>query len=271
MSRSASPFDGRTLLLAIIAIIALIAWQIIGGGLAVALLGAGGLLAVYLFLKGVFAAFIVGLAALFGRLRAVGLAGSVRPGSIIYGLPLIALSALLALPLLQDGLTIPVSAAIGWSLMALFVSIGEETVFRGVLHRAVAPMGYWATAVITSVSFGAVHLLGLFSAMPPELIFVQSLMAACIGLVFFLVRQSEGSLWTVLFLHWLIDSCAFVAGGGITVPENVTETMIGMLAVAAVMLGWAIPAMIIQKRRVDKNAAAPADPATSPAVANSAA
>jgi membrane protease YdiL (CAAX protease family) len=249
MSHSTPSFDARILLLCVVALAAQVTWQIVGGGIAVALIGAGSVLAIYLFLKGVFAAFIVGVTALARRLTATGFGGSVRAGSLVYGLPLIAFSALLALPLAETGLTLSVTAAIGWSLMALFVAIGEEAVFRGILHRTIAPLGYWPTALITSLGFGAIHLLGLFSEMPDQVILAQCVMATAIGFVFFLVRQSAGSLWTVIFLHWLVDSCAFVANGGIAVPDNPDTTAAMMLGVAAAMMIWAIPAMIIQNRR----------------------
>jgi membrane protease YdiL (CAAX protease family) len=253
MSHSTQTFDARTLLLCVIAIALAVGWQVFGGGLGVALLGTGSLLAIYLFVKGAFAAGIVGLTALFGRLNATGFAGTIKPMSIVYGIPLIGLALVLGAPLL-NGLTLPLTSAIGWAVLALFVAIGEETVFRGIIHRTIAPLGYWATAIITSVSFGAMHLFGLFSAMPSELIIAQSVMAASIGFVFFTVRQSARSLWTVIFLHWLIDTCAFVAHGGIAVPEDVQMAIFGIVGITAVMMAWAIPAMIIQKKRLDRSA-----------------
>ncbi|MEE2526025.1 type II CAAX endopeptidase family protein [Hyphobacterium sp. HN65] len=253
MTEADRSFDLRILFAALIGVLGLLAWQVLGGGIAVALVGNSNPLLLYLFIKGVFAGFIILLAILFGRLEAVGFRRPAGLSSLVYGTPVIALSLLLASQMLQTGLVVSLAVAAGWALMALFVSIGEETVFRGLLYRLMAPLGYWATAIVTSSAFGAIHLLGLFSPLPDALIYAQCIFAASVGLVLFTVRTAGGSLWTVLFLHWFIDAAAFVSAGGVNPAlANADEAIPRFLLGAAIMLAWGLPAAVIQKRRLSR-------------------
>lgn len=93
----------------------------------------------------------------------------------------------------------------------LFVGFSEETMFRGVLYRALrGRMGIWPAILLVSVAFGGVHVLngfitGVFAAAA-----LQALMAACSGLLLMAIFLRTGSLWVAIVYHALWDAATFV-------------------------------------------------------------
>jgi membrane protease YdiL (CAAX protease family) len=222
----------------------------LGARLSVALFGQENVVALFNVVKGLDALVLLVIAAVFGRLAAIGFRSPVKLSSMLYGVPIFATCVLLALPLVSRGLTISVPEAVGWSLVALSVGLGEEILWRGMLYRLLSPLGMWLNALLTSAAFGSVHLLGLLSGLPVELVIAQSIMAAAIGLVFFAVRYSAGSLWTAVFLHFLIDAVAFVAFGGVHIlVARGPEFIPFMWGIAAVHAVWGIGSLIVLSRK----------------------
>jgi len=170
---------------------------------------------------------------------------------VLPGLPFILLTVLVLLnPNAAYGLSM--SGAVGWVLVSLFVGIGEESLFRGVLWRAFEARGVWTTAFATSALFGTVHLFGLFADwFPWQIAASQAVWAFGAGMMFAAVRLVSGSLLAPIVLHAVFNAANLVAGGGIQDMYNDAFSVEGFLIAGTLFALWgAISILITQKRRV---------------------
>lgn len=205
-------------------------------------------LTVYLVNKGLFAIVLLVVLARWDGLRHYGFARVRSWWLLLPGAPFLLLTALLALnPEAPFGLG--TAAALGWILVSISVAIGEEGVFRGLIWRALEDRGALTTSLLTSVLFGAVHLVGLFSPIPWEIIASQAVFAAGVGMMFAAVRLVSGSLLAPISLHALFDSGAVVSAGG--VQEMFSDTMsVGRLLVpGTVFFVWGLICVLVIRRR----------------------
>jgi CAAX protease family protein len=86
--------------------------------------------------------------------------------------------------------------AFGWGAVFLAVAVHEEFAFRGYwLFSFARRMGFWRSAVFTSVVFGAAHL-----GNPNENV-IGILQVVVIGLLFCLMIRRTGALWFALGFH----------------------------------------------------------------------
>jgi membrane protease YdiL (CAAX protease family) len=93
----------------------------------------------------------------FKLFAAVGFGPGMGLSSYVIGMPLFALGVLGFLEPGRPALTTLDLA--GWAVVVLFVACTEETLFRGVLWKALAETSLWRRAIITSVMFGLAHLI----------------------------------------------------------------------------------------------------------------
>jgi len=99
----------------------------------------------------------------------------------------------------------------------MLVGFSEETMFRGVLFRAFEDrMAIWPAIILTSVLFGAVHLLNVFITGDLGPAALQSLAAALSGLVFMAILLRTGSIWPAIIYHGLWDCLIFTFTAGTT-------------------------------------------------------
>jgi uncharacterized protein len=86
--------------------------------------------------------------------------------------------------------------AIFWGVVFLLVGLVEEFVFRGyTLFRLVRGLGFWPTAALLSMGFGAIHLNNQGEA------WMGTLAAGVIGFFFCLTLRRTGSLWFAVGFH----------------------------------------------------------------------
>ena len=207
-----------------------------------------GPLSVYLINKGLFAVALLVVLAKWDGLRNYGFERGRSWWFLLAGAPFLALTALLAVnPEAPFGLGM--AAALGWILVSIFVAIGEEGVFRGLLWRALEDRGVLTTSLLTSVLFGTVHLVGLFTPLPWQIVASQAVFAAGVGMMFAAVRLVSGSLLAPIFLHALFDAGAIVAAGG--VQEMFSDTMsVGRLLVPGIaFFVWGLICVLVIRRR----------------------
>ena len=87
-----------------------------------------------------------------------------------------------------------------WGIATLLVGFFEELTYRGYVQFTLASgIGFWPAAVVSSMAFGASHVIdsfynwqGLFSA-------------ALFGLLFCLILRRTGSLWMAVGFHCAVD------------------------------------------------------------------
>src|SRR5208282_5785603 len=86
--------------------------------------------------------------------------------------------------------------ALGWGAVFLAVAVHEEFAFRGYwLFSFARRLGFWRSALFTSVVFGAAHL-----GNPNENV-LGILQVVVIGLLFCLMIRRTGTLWFALGFH----------------------------------------------------------------------
>lgn len=107
----------------------------------------------------------------------------------------------------------PLTVVVFVAINTLLVGISEEVMFRGVLFRAFdKAMAIWPAILITSVLFGAVHILNVFitGELLPAL--MQAIAATMSGVVFMAILLRTGSIWPAIVYHFLWDCLLFLVG-----------------------------------------------------------
>jgi len=167
---------------------------------------------------------------------------------LLPGLPFLLLAAMLFFnPNAAYGLSTP--ATVGWILVALFVSLGEECLYRGVLWRAFEARGVWTTAFATSALFGMSHLFGL-DDFPWQIATSYAVWAFGAGMMLAAVRVFSGSLLAPIVLHAVFNAATLVSAGGAREMFNDTFSVERLLVPGALFAVWgAINTLIVLKRR----------------------
>jgi membrane protease YdiL (CAAX protease family) len=144
------------------------------------------------------------------------------------------------LPMLYIGAGLGLAVAFGlppagvlvWILLNTFlVGLSEELMFRGVLLQALRrTVSIWPAVALTTLAFGAIHVLNVFVTGDMRTAVMQAAAAALSGLLFIALRLRTGSLWPGIVVHGLWDFATFtvsasrgaesqgVAGGGPVTP-----------------------------------------------------
>ncbi len=101
-------------------------------------------------------------------------------------------------------ITSPKTLAIA-TLTMLAVGFGEEATFRGVALRVLQPTGLMRAAVLSSVLFGALHLVNLAQGADPVDVGFQVLYTALIGFAFAAPALVTGAIWPLIVIHAAMD------------------------------------------------------------------
>ena len=113
-------------------------------------------------------------------------------------------------------------------VVAGLIGFVEEVFFRGLILRAIAPLGLWRAAIISSVIFGVAHSLNILSGANPISTLLQIGYALAIGFAFVAVTLRTGVIWPLVIIHALIDFAAFIAAGKTDSSATVSTSSIMM-------------------------------------------
>lgn len=109
-------------------------------------------------------------------------------------LPFYAIGLALGLP--------PGRAMLFLAINTTLVALSEEWMFRGVLFQALrSRLRIWPAVALTSVLFGAIHVLNAFALGDLSLAAVQALAAMMTGLLLIALMLRTGSIWTAVAYH----------------------------------------------------------------------
>lgn len=97
--------------------------------------------------------------------------------------------------------------------VALLTGFAEELIYRGLLLRALLPLGRWTAALSLALLFGLLHLLSLTAGVSPVAAGVQALSGAAVGLLFGALWIRGRSLWPLVGLHALRNFTDMAAHG----------------------------------------------------------
>lgn len=204
-----------------------------------------------LFIKTVGLLLVLAMARGMGQWKALGFRGPLRPASLLYGLPLFLLAAA---PLSSGAPVTGLSMLLLWAAMIAIGVTLEEILCRGLLWDALEAKGLWRTAVITSIAFGSIHLLGLTGSIPKTVILSQAVFAFGTGFTFAAVRIASENVWAPTAAHFVFNYPALVATGGI-VSTFQPGTEVRMVSAGVVLMLMGVGLVAVAKRRHEKSAA----------------
>ncbi|MGE0668014.1 MAG: lysostaphin resistance A-like protein [Sphingomonadales bacterium] len=167
------------------------------------------------------------IAAPFFPRREMGLVASVSRRSLLLTLPVgVYLALFFGLAVL---LGLPPLGAIGFALINVtLVGISEEIACRGILYLGLrSRLRVWPAVWLTSLIFGAMHVLNGFVTGQFVIAAIQALAAICTGMMLMAIRIRTGSLYPAIVLHILWNAGALLAvmaatqqsGGQAVTPE----------------------------------------------------
>lgn len=142
-------------------------------------------------------------------------------------------------PGLDPGGVAPVA---GFLVLALMVGFVEETAFRGLMLRALAPRGVWRAVVTTTVLFSLTHLMNIMAGEAGLQAGLQLLYSAAIGFAFAALALRSGVIWPLVVVHALIDFVAFMQDPAATVPVGVEVAL--DVTVTVVFLAYGLVVML---------------------------
>ena len=149
-----------------------------------------------------------------------------RPaGSLLRLLPL----AVLSTANLWTALALP--RPFPWDLLGrlIWAAVLEELLFRGLLFGLFRNQK--AALIVTSLAFGAAHLLNLLSGAPWPQTLLQAALAVLLGLVYGLLRINTGSILPGLLSHAVLNATS------VFVPVAWDPAAVGIQAVLLLLYG----------------------------------
>ena len=116
---------------------------------------------------------------------------------------------LIAMTLLVVGLP-PGRMILFIAFNTMLVGISEELMFRGVIFRALlSQYRIWTAIIVSSILFGAVHILNVFNTGDLSGALIQSIPAAMSGILFVAIVIRTRSIWPAIIYHALWDFVLF--------------------------------------------------------------
>lgn len=159
--------------------------------------------------QGVFCVFIAALIASWRWWRDAGFSRPVKGRAIIAYAPWLLLLILMLADVKTSGSSL--GGIAGFAVFALMIGFAEESLCRGISLRALLPKGQIRAALLSSLIFGAAHLLNMLYGHDPAATAVQAVYSTFIGIGFAGPRLYSGTIWPAVVIHALID---FLDGGG---------------------------------------------------------
>lgn len=105
-------------------------------------------------------------------------------------------------------------------LLAMFcVGAAEELIFRGTISNLMrnqygtTKKGIWFSVLLSSVLFGSMHFFNMLSGVSFTSALMQVIGASAIGAVLTAIYYRTDNIWSVVFLHALIDFSSLLLTG----------------------------------------------------------
>jgi hypothetical protein len=140
----------------------------------------------------------------------------------------------------------PLAATIFILINTLLVGISEELMFRGILFKGLrSRLGIWPSIWLTSLLFGAIHLLNALWIGSFALALLQACTAFCTGMLLMAIRLRTKSLDPAILFHALWDfSLAMLTASpstaGAAKPEVSGTVVVAAALFALVTLSYSL-------------------------------
>lgn len=162
---------------------------------------------------------------------------------------ILVLALTLALPLigLSGHGVVPIAAGmLAFQIAFLMLDVSmEETIYRGIIMRALQPHGAAQATIWSAVLFGLSHLDNLFLAGSEVGVLYQVFEATLLGVAFGAVRLRMNAIWPVMVTHALYDFILVVAYGH---AVRVQPSIPGFVVVTAVNAALAAGSLALLRR-----------------------
>lgn len=129
-------------------------------------------------------------------------------------------------------------------LAGVGVGFAEETMFRGVILRALRSAGRPEVfvALVSSVWFGFFHLTNVVNGAPVGGTITQCVLASFAGLVLYLFRRRSASLLPAMVAHGLWDISVFL-------PTTDVGSLVSLLLQVAIAIAALVAAVVLLRNR----------------------
>lgn len=162
---------------------------------------------------------------------------SLRAEDILYILPLIAISSVN----FWGGVRLdaePLSALLHIVSMC-FVAFLEEVIFRGLLFKGMCRTNVTAAIIVSSLTFGAGHIINLAFGAPFFDTLLQLIYAAAVGFCYTAVFYTTGSILPCILSHAFVNATSVFAaetGPWMMITAAVIQTVLGVSCGAVLLL-----------------------------------
>ena len=185
-------------------------------------------------------ALAIGLLTSLGWWRRAGFTKLPDARSLLVVLPLLIIPAIQLLAFdLGTHDTVMIVVIIEAAIAAGFT---EEALFRGVILRALEPIGLFAAAVLSSVLFGVVHLVNLVAGADLLLTVDQVVSAGALGFAFAAVVLVTGRIWPVIVIHAGMDILGMLMAGDFINREpstlSIVQVVVSNVVFTALFAGY---------------------------------
>ena len=151
--------------------------------------------------------------------------------------------ALVAVATLSTGINTDTSISVLAIIFVttLAVGIGEELMFRGLVFYWFRDLSVRKQILISALTFGGLHLLGLLSSIDSTIILAQVYFVAGLGITVAYARARDYSIMLPIMVHFVFDFITIGSKGGV---ENAAATatpeqmVVGILAVGTIAWVW---------------------------------
>ena len=192
----------------------------------------------YLLNKWLLAVLLLGIVIFRREVRAAGLIARANWRTLPLYWPLALTAGMIWLG--STGFPSPLQAL---KILLLCVAVGftEELMFRGLVFHWFRAGSIRKVIVISAVSFGGVHLIGLGSEIHPAVVLAQVFFTCALGLIFACARARDSSIVLCIAAHALFDFLAIGAHGTVSRSfENVEQIVVGMLVTGSIAMAWGL-------------------------------
>lgn len=132
----------------------------------------------------------------------------------------------------------PVGTLVFLALNAALIGLSEEWMFRGVLFQGLrSRLSLWPAILLTSLLFGAVHVLNVITTGQLLEAAVQSVAAFMSGMLLLALLIRTGSIWVPIAYHALWDFGTFVTSATSPKTAGPVDFAQGWT--------WALPMLIV--------------------------
>lgn len=181
----------------------------------------------------------IGVVAALGWWKLAGITYRPSLRSLAPYLSLIPLVITLPMLLVVAGMTTDTLTIIIVVGSSLLIGITEETLFRGVILRALLPNGVVRAALVSTALFTAAHLLNLMYGFNLTSLAIQMAIAAFVGFSFAALKLKTGTILPLIFVHALIDTVSSLTTLGQLTPAVLAVfILIGLELVGTAVYGY---------------------------------